>query len=118
MMMRFSIGGPWLIVAFWALVLLSVLAVVLSGRQMTAIKRAATAEDGPVSSSLHQLLRHPLIGIAINTRVAIALGIVYLMTAKPPLYTALLIMGVAIAVGLASALPLLRHVRNVEEPAT
>jgi hypothetical protein len=111
-------GGAWIIVAFWSLVVLSVLAVTLSFRRMAAIGRAVTAETGPVSPTLRHLLCHPLLWIAIQTRVAIALGIVYLMTIKPELWAALLAMGVAIALGLASALPILASRRAREEPAT
>jgi hypothetical protein len=111
-------GGAWIIVAFWSLVLLSVLAVTLSFRRMAAIGRAGTTETGAVSPTLRHLLQHPLLWIAIKTRVAIALGIVYLMTIKPDLGAALLAMGIATALGLASALPLLASRRAREEPAT
>lgn len=118
MMAIAQIGGAWIIVAFWSLVLLSVLAVTLSFRRMAAIGRAVTIETGPVSPSLRHLLRHPLLWIGIQTRVAIALGIVFLMTLKPDLSGALLAIGVAIVLGLVSALPILRRERSQEEPAT
>jgi hypothetical protein len=118
MMAIAQIGGAWVIVAFWSLVLLSILAVALSFRRMAAIGRAVTAEIGPVSPALHRLLHHPLLWIAIQTRVAIALGIVFLMTVKPNLSGALLTIGVAIVLGLISALPILGRERAQEEPAT
>jgi hypothetical protein len=118
MMAIAQIGGAWIIVAFWSLVLLSVLAVALTGRRMAAIRRAVAVEDGPVSPTLRHLLHHPLLWVAIKTRVAIALGIIFLMTVKPDLSGALLAMGIAIVLGLASALPLLRRARAHEEPAT
>ncbi len=111
-------GGAWVIVAFWSLVLLSILAVALSFRRMAAIGRAVTTEDGPVSPGLRQLLHHPLLRIAIQTRVAIALGIVFLMTVKPSLSGSLLAIGVATVLGLASALPMPGRERAKEEPAT
>jgi hypothetical protein len=83
---------------------------------MAAIGRAVTAETGPLSLTLQQLLHHPLLWVAIQTRVALALGIVFLMTVKPDLIGSLLTIGVASALGLASALPMLGRER--EQPAT
>jgi hypothetical protein len=57
----------------------------LSFRRMAAIGRVVAAEDGPVSTTLRDLLHHPLLWLAIQTRVAIALGIIFLMTVKPGL---------------------------------
>jgi hypothetical protein len=118
MMVIAQVGGAWLIVAFWSLVLLSILAVALSFRRMTAIGRAATMEDGPVSSTLRHLLDHPLLRIGIRTRVAIALSIVFLMTVKPDLIGSLLAIGVAAVLGVASVLPMLIRGRTNEQPAT
>ena len=118
MMAIAQVGGAWVIVAFWSLVLLSILAVALSFRRMAAIGRAVTAETGPVSPTLHQVVNHPILWIAIQTRVAIALGIVFLMTVKPDLGGALLTIGVATVLGLASAVPILSRKRTQEEPAT
>jgi hypothetical protein len=118
MMAIAQIGGTWVIVAFWSLVLLAILAVTLSFRRMAAIGRAMTAETGPLSPTLRQLLHHPLLRIGIHTRVAIALGIVFLMTVKPDLRGSLLAIGVATVLGLASAMPVLGRERAKEEPAT
>jgi hypothetical protein len=118
MMAIAQVGGAWVIVAFWALVLLAILAVTLSFRRMAAIGRAAATETGPLSATLRQAVEHPLIWLAIKLRVAIALGIVYLMTLKPPLGGALLAIGAAIVLGLIAAVPMLGRGRTHEEPAT
>ena len=118
MMAIAQVGGAWVIVAFWSLILLSILAVTLSFRRMRAIGRAVGAEDGALSPTLRQLLHHPLLWIAIKTRVAIALGIVFLMTVKPDLGGSLLTIGVATVLGLVSALPILGGERVRGEPAT
>jgi hypothetical protein len=60
----------------------------------------------------------PLLWLAIQTRVAIALGIVLLMSVKPALSGSLLTIGVAIVLGLVSTLPTLSRGRAQEEPAT
>ncbi len=118
MMVIAQVGGAWVIVSFWSLVLLSILAVTLSFRRMAAIGRIVAAEDGPVSTTLRHLLHHPLLWLAIQTRVAIALGIIFLMTVKPGLGGALLTIGIAAMLGIASALPLFGRQRAQEEPAT
>ena len=102
-------GVAWIIVTLGTLVLLSVIAMALSRPRMIAIERALTEENGPVSPSLYDLLHHPLLWIALQTRVAIALGIVFLMTVKPDLSGSLLAIVIAAMLGLASALPILRR---------
>jgi hypothetical protein len=110
-------GVVWIIVALGALVLVIVLGLALTGPRMAAIGRAVAAEKGTVSPTLHHLLHYPLLWISIQTRVAIALGIVFLMTVKPDLGGSLLTIGVAIVLGLASALPMPRRERVQEGPA-
>jgi hypothetical protein len=63
-------------------------------------------------------LNHPLLRIGIQTRVAIGLGIVFLMTIKPDLVGSLLTIGVATVLGVASALSMLVRQRTKEQPAT
>jgi hypothetical protein len=61
-------------------------------------------------------VNHPILWISNQTRVAIILGLVYLKIAKPDLGGSLLTIGVAIVLGLASALPMSRPVRVQEGP--
>jgi hypothetical protein len=110
-------GVPWITVALGAIILLVVLGVALSGPRMAAIRRAVSVEHGPVSATLHHLSHHPLLWISIQTRGAIALGIVFLMTVKPELSEALLTIGVAIVLGLAAALPIAGRERAHKESA-
>jgi hypothetical protein len=107
-MMATAWGGvAWIIVALGTLVLLVVLGLALTGPRMAAIGRAVTGEHGPVSATLHSLLHDPILWISMQTRAALALGIVFLMTVKPELGGALLTTGVALVLGLASGLPVL-----------
>lgn|SRR5579859_4725060 len=115
-----KIGAAWLIVAFWAFVVLAVLAAALSGPRMAGIRRAVTAgvaENGPVAPTLSRLVQNPLLWISIQTRVALALSIVFLMTVKPDLGGALLTVSVGAVLGVASALPLPGRARTQEGPA-
>lgn len=104
MMTIAKIGAAWLIVAFWALILLAILGIALTGRRVNAIVRMAAADEGKVSLQLYSATHHPILWLSVQTRVAVTLGIVFLMTVKPDLSGSLLVIGIAIALGLASAL--------------
>ena len=110
-------GVAWVIVSLGALVLVIVLSMVLTGPRMAAIGRALASEKVPLSQTFHSLANHPLLWISIQTRVAIALGIIFLKTAKPDLGGSLLTIGVAIVLGLASALSRPRRERAREGSA-
>jgi hypothetical protein len=106
----------WVLIALAAIVLLAVLGATLTGRRMAAIGRAVAAESGSLSSALRHQLHDPFLRTSVQTRTAIALGIVFLMTVKPDLAGALLAIGAAIVLGLASSLPA-RGRDQAQEPA-
>jgi hypothetical protein len=107
---------PWVLVTLGAIVLLIILALGLSRRRIAAIGQAVAEEEGPLSSTLRQLTHHPLLWLAIQTRVAIALGVVFLMTVKPDLISSLLTIGVAAGIGLGFSIPLPGRKRVEREP--
>ena len=107
----------WIIVSLGGIVLMAIPALAVSGRRITVIGEVVAAEQGRISPALQQLLHHPLLWIAIQTRVAIALGIVFLMTVKPELSGSLLAISLATVLGLATALPILARERVQQEPA-
>lgn len=98
-------GAGWPGVALGTLVLLAALGAALTGSRMAAIGRASAAESGPLSPALRQQVRDPMLWTSVQTRAAIAVGVVFLMTVKPNLGGALLTIGVAAILGLASAVP-------------
>ncbi len=102
-------GTPWLIMSIGALVLVIVLSAALTGPRMAPIGRALMMEKGSVSQAVQRLASHPLLWISIQTRIAIALGIVFLKTAKPDWSGSLLTIGIAVVLGIASALSASRH---------
>lgn len=105
-------GGPaWITVALGSLVLIIVITIVLTRPQISAIEQALASEKGPLSLNLQQLVSHPLLWISIQTRMAIALGIVFLMTVKPGLGESLLTIGVATMLGLVLSLLMPRRKR-------
>jgi hypothetical protein len=116
-MMAIAWGAvAWIMVTLGAIVVM-IPAIVLTRRRMMAIGRTVSTERGPVSPALSQLLHDPMLTISLQTRVAIALGIVFLMTVKPGLGGSLLTIAVAIVLGLASALSMPRRVRVQEGQA-
>jgi hypothetical protein len=108
---------PWILVVLGALALIIVLSVALTKARMAAIGQALATEKGSISQSFHNLANHPVLWISIQTRVSIALGIIFLKIAKPDFVGSLLTLGVAIVLGIASALPMFRHVQVQEGPA-
>jgi len=110
-------GVAWIIAAMGSLVLVIALSLALTGPRMAAIGRALTTEKGSFSGSYHRLANHPLLWVSIQTRVAIALGIVFLKAVKPDLGGSLLTISVAIVLGVASALPMPRRERAQEGSA-
>jgi hypothetical protein len=108
---------PWILVVIGALVLVIVLTRVLTAPRMAAIGQALAMEKGSISQHLHNLLKDPILWISIQTRVAIVLSIIFLKIATPNLGVSLLTMGVAIVLGITSALPMFRNV-PVQEGTT
>jgi len=90
---------PWLATTIGALILLIVLA------------RAAAPRLKALGQSL-DVVNDPLLWISVQTRTAIALGIVFLKITKPNVAGSLVTIGVAIVLGIASALPVTRRQRS------
>jgi len=87
---------PWLAVTIAALVLVIILARVTAPRLKTFESSPAMAND-------------PLLWFSVHTRVAVVLGIIFLKIAKPNLGMSLLAIGIAILLGIASTLPIIRR---------
>jgi hypothetical protein len=102
---------PWLIVVIGALVLLIVLTRVLTAPRMAAIGQALAMDKGSVSQTFQNLMNDPMLWISLQTRAAIVLGIIFLKIATPGSASALLTIGIAIVLGMASALPMRRTVQ-------
>lgn len=107
----------WIIAALLGLVLIAVVGAILTGLRMAPIGRGVAAESGPLSPALLQRVGDPLLWTSVQIRMAIALGIVFLMTAKLDLTGSLVTLGIAVLVGLVSALPNWRRARTKGEAA-
>jgi hypothetical protein len=99
--------GPqgWIIVALAGMVLIALLGAVLSGRRARAIARALPAKDGLISTALGRQLHDPVLTLSLRLRVALFVGIIFLMSIRPSTTGALLAMGMAGAIGLVAAVP-------------
>ena len=101
-----GLGVPWLDVATGSFLLLAPFGVLLIDRRVKAITTQTRAEpDGPLSAALVTRLSDPAIAVGLRLYLAILLGIVFLMTTKPPLTDSLITMGIALALGAAASLP-------------
>ena len=67
--------------------------------RMKRIRAALPAGSEPFSSTLRSAITDPILLTAIRTRFMLATGIVYLMAAKPPFATSLVVLGAAIVLG-------------------
>lgn len=94
----------WTIVALASVVLLIVLAITLTRPRIAALGKALATEKGMLSQNLQRLANHRHLEISLKTRVAVTLGIVFLMTVKPGLGGSLLSMAIAVVTGLAWAM--------------
>ncbi len=90
----------WPRAAMGALILIGPLGAV-TGRRMRAI-RIASAANKPNGSELMGKLRDPILIFSMNMRIALVLGIVLLMTAKPELRQSLGIVVSSVFLGLIS----------------
>ncbi len=97
---------PWIYISILSLVLVILLSMVLTGPRMVAIGQALALGKGSLTSTFYILANHPLLWISIQTRIAIALGIVFLKITKPELAGSLITIGVAIVLGLTTTLHL------------
>jgi|SRR5580704_5936087 hypothetical protein len=73
--------------------------------RITKIRAALPEGGGPLPSDALSRLQQPVIATLVRVRFLLAIGIVYVMVAKTPLYTSLLILLVAMIIGLIAAAP-------------
>ncbi len=97
---------PWIQAALLGFVAMVLVAVIVSGRGMRRLAEGLRAEAGPgLSAAFRALGTSPALRASLRFRLAVATGILALMTAKPALSGSLLIMGAAVLVGLVPAAP-------------
>lgn len=95
----------WIVAGLGGLVLLAALGGALSGRRFGAIARAVPALGGPIPADLARRLHDPVLVLSAWVRTALALGVVFVMSAKPNTAGALTALGAALVLGLAVGMP-------------
>ena len=111
-----TVWGPrgWILVALGSLVLLGVIGTQGTGRRMARIGPAVGHTQGPLSAELRERLRSPILLMSLRVRLAIVLGVVFLMTVKPSAAASLVVMLVGVALGLlAGQVPARRESREL-----
>jgi len=102
-------GTPWVLASLIVFVLQWVLGTIIGGRHAaTVFQLAKAAPPGPVSSALREQISSPALWSGEVIRIALLVGVVFLMTNKPELTGTLIALGVALVLGLISALLLAR----------
>ena len=100
--------GPhgWILVALGSLLLLGAIGALGTGRRMARIGPAVGRAQGPLSAEVREQLRSPILLMSLRVRLAIVLGVVFLMTVKPSGVASLVVIVVAVALGwLAGQIP-------------
>ena len=110
--------GPtgWIAIGFLSLLSIAVLGAV-SGVRLSRILAATGSGQGILGEELRAQLRAPLFVASVRLRTALALGVVFVMTIKPEAVGSLLVVAIALALGLASAVPVLRQ-RSLQARST
>jgi hypothetical protein len=103
----------WIVVALASIVILMppLIRGIIEPRMRAIVTLAKQAPDGPLPPALHSHIHDPILGAGLHTMIALVLGIVFLMTIKPSLVDSVIALAVALALGLASSLPLWRASR-------
>src|SRR5574341_965059 len=97
--------APWIVVGLTAMLLLLPLGAA-SGLRIASIGREIGPSSGPLSGDLQHRIRDPIASVSLQTRVAMVVGIVFLMSVKPDWAGSVITLAVSVLIGLASAWPL------------
>jgi Zn-dependent protease with chaperone function len=104
----------WILVALVSLVVIvPSAAVTVQSRMRIVVQLAREAPDGPLSPEILARTHDPVLLTTPQTAVALLLGIVFLMTNKPSLPLAILVMALALVLGLTSGALVVRATRGV-----
>lgn len=95
-------GAPWIAPALVTLVIVAVLGP-LGRRRLTGAIRDALEERGPLPAGTRARLQVPFPWISLQTRAALLLAIVFLMTAKSDRFAALWTIAAALLVSAAAS---------------
>ena len=98
--MEWSFRTPFVVVGLITLIAMAVLGSTVQGKHWQAVEKAAhDLPDGPVPPSLRRLIDGPRAWASMGGSVAVALGVVALMTIKPGWVASIATVAIAYAVG-------------------
>jgi hypothetical protein len=105
-----GIETGWILVALASIVVIIPPAIgLLIEPRMRAITTSIQEEaDGPLPAALKERIHDPILGTTLQSMATLLLGIVFLMTNKPALPTAIVTTVIALFTGLVLSLPLWR----------
>jgi hypothetical protein len=93
---------PWILTALVGLIFMALLGAALTRRAMGRLHASLAAESAQLPADFRSLVGGPLT-VSLWLRVAIAVGILGLMTVKPDLLGSLAIMGAAVVAATGAA---------------
>jgi hypothetical protein len=94
---------PWLRVAFMTLIAIFVLGGVLTRRRLSALVKMLPSGEQRLSLDVERQIHHPVLRVSLGIRAFLTVGILILMTTKPPLLASIGVIALAAAVGAAVA---------------
>ena len=96
----------WIAVSLASMLVIAPIgAFVLDPRMHAILDEARQVADGLLPDALAARVRNPLLPIGAHTMATVLVGVVFMMTTKPVLLTALVVAGVAFALGPVSTVP-------------
>ena len=102
-----GVATGWVLVAIVSFALLAPIGpLVVERRLHTIASLAAAAPDGPLSAQIQRRIADPVMGAGVAMMIAWLLGIVFLMTTKPLLNGAIVVMLLAAFLGILAGMPL------------
>lgn len=111
-----AFGEAWPKVTIAALLLVAPIAAI-TGRRMRVIRRTSATATA-INSELRSRLQDPALQVSLCIRIAVILGIVLLMGAKPELWESVGIVGASLVLGLLSSLLVSSRPAPLSAPAS
>jgi hypothetical protein len=103
---QWSLQTSWIAVSIVGVLLAAPIGSTLVERRVKALAAVAReTPDGALPSELAARVHDPALGTAMHTAALLVVGIVFLMTVKPPLLTSIITIVSAVALALLSSLP-------------
>ncbi len=100
--LAWSLLTTWIDVSLAAMGIMMIFGIGVVGRRLTAIQRAAEAVEAAtdaIPAALQARMDDPALWVSMQTSVAVALGIVFMMTNKPSLTVSIVAVIVSLALG-------------------